>query len=364
TQLFGERMIIANATGCSSIWGGTFPTMPYTTFKNGKGPAWANSLFEDNAEYGLGFRLAVDANRRQLKSQLERLLEADIHGELKECVATCLKLWTEIGDEAQANAGTLRRELVNAAKIAAGGLAEILAKAIELQDYAVDKSVWIIGGDGWAYDIGYGGLDHVLAQNRNVNVMVLDTEVYSNTGGQASKATPFGSIAKFASAGKHTGKKDLGLMAMSYGTSYVASIALGANPVQAVKAMSEAESYNGPSIIIAYAPCIAHGIDMSTTPDIEKNAVESGYWVLYRYDPRRSTAGQNPLLFDSKEPTMSVLKFIAAEKRYSQLKSVNPKEYEKLYGLLENDVTRKYNYLKKLSEIEQADICQSFICME
>jgi pyruvate-ferredoxin/flavodoxin oxidoreductase len=286
TQLFGERMVIANATGCTSIYGGTFPTIPYTTSKRGKGPVWANSLFEDNAEYGFGMRLAVDANRKQLKWNIEKLMANGISADLKSAFQQSLDLWTDTGEEAQVAAQKVKDLLPDTLKSANENTLSMIKKVVELQDYLVDRSIWCLGGDGWAYDIGYGGLDHVLAANRNVNILVVDTEVYSNTGGQASKATPLASTAKFAAAGKRTGKKDLGLMCMSYGYIYVAQISLGANYNQTVKAFLEAEAYNGPSIIIAYAPCIAHGFDMSKTYLEEKIAVESGYWHLYRFNPQ------------------------------------------------------------------------------
>jgi pyruvate-ferredoxin/flavodoxin oxidoreductase len=251
SQLFGERLIAANATGCSSIYSGTFPTTPFTKAKDGRGPTWANSLFEDNAEYGFGMRLAIDANRKQLKWNVEQLLEKGTTPELTEALKKNMELWTNTEDDAEAAAKAVRKLLPEALKKASGETEAIIAKIIELDSYFVNKSVWCIGGDGWAYDIGYGGLDHVLASTRNINVLVLDTEVYSNTGGQASKATPLGSIAKFAEAGKRTNKKDLGLISMSYGHIYVASVCLGANMNQVVKAFLEAEAYDGPSLIIA-----------------------------------------------------------------------------------------------------------------
>jgi len=353
TQLFGDRMIIANATGCSSIWGGTFPISVYCTTKEGKGPAWANSLFEDNAEYGLGFRLAVDSNRKQLKTNLKKLLELNVNDTLKELINKALTLWDSTTNEAKSNAVELKKALKEELERNNNEtVMPVLRKAIELQDYAVDKSVWIIGGDGWAYDIGYGGLDHVIASGRNINILVLDTEVYSNTGGQASKATPYASIAKFAASGKKTGKKNLGLMAISYGNVYVASVAMGANPNQTVKAFTEAEAYPGASIVIAYAPCIAHGINMSLSQREEKLAVESGYWLLYRYNPALALEGKNPLIFESKDPKISIRKFIANEKRYSQLKYINPDEYEKLYTLLEQDMLRNFHYMKALSQLK------------
>ncbi len=287
-------MIIANATGCSSIYGGTFPTSPYAANAEGKGPAWANSLFEDNAEYGFGMRLAVDASRRQLAVAIDAALAAGTTPALADALAKMKAAWTASGDEAMAAAKAVRASLP-AALANADGSKPYLGKIDELKDYLVEKSVWCIGGDGWAYDIGYGGLDHVLAMNRNVNVLVLDTEVYSNTGGQASKSTPMGSVAKFASSGKKTAKKDLGRMAMSYGYVYVAAVAMGANMSQCLKAFLEAEAYPGPSIIIAYSPCINHGIDMRKAQAEQKLAVDTGYWILYRYNPLLAADREEPL---------------------------------------------------------------------
>jgi len=351
SQLFGERMIIANATGCSSIYGGTFPTIPYTTTKDGRGPVWANSLFEDNAEYGFGMRLAVDASRRQLRWNIERLLETGTDDGLKKALQNSLELWKATGDEAQAAAAKVKDLLPAALKKADAETSPILRKIIELQDNLVDRSIWCFGGDGWAYDIGYGGLDHVLAANRNINVLVLDTEVYSNTGGQASKSTPLASIAKFATAGKRTGKKDLGLMMMSYGYIYVATINMGANPNQAVKAFLEAEAYDGPSIIIAYAPCIAHGFDMSKTYKEQKNAVKSGYWHLYRFNPQLRQEGKNPFVYESRDPSMDMMDFLMNEVRYNSLKREFPEVAEKLYEQAIEFKQKKHDYYKKLSEL-------------
>ncbi|MFN9328232.1 MAG: 2-oxoacid:acceptor oxidoreductase family protein, partial [Cyclobacteriaceae bacterium] len=283
TQLYGDRMIIANATGCTSIYGGTFPLTPYTKDKNGKGPAWANSLFEDNAEYGLGMRLAVDANRRQLKTNAQ-ILHANLpSGDLKNALQKALQLFDETTNEAKANAETVKQLLATASGQVNQEMAPVLAKLLELQDYFIDKSIWIIGGDGWAYDIGFGGLDHVMAGNRNVNLLVLDTEVYSNTGGQASKATPRGAVAKFASDGKKLSKKNLGVMMASYGNAYVASVNMGVDREKTALAFVEAEKHKGPSIIIAYSPCIAHGYDMRLTKKQSEKATKSGYWPMYRF---------------------------------------------------------------------------------
>ena len=349
SQLFGERMIVANATGCSSIYSGTFPTTPYCVNKEGRGPAWANSLFEDNAEYGFGMRLAVDAMRKQLRWNIEKYIESGTCAELTAAMKEMLEMWTRTDDEAQALAGRIRSLLAKAGDSCGCGT---LRKIVELQDYLTDKSVWCIGGDGWAYDIGYGGLDHVLAMNKNVNVLVLDTEVYSNTGGQASKSTNIGAVAQFAAAGKKTGKKDLGLITMSYGYVYVATIALGANMNQAVKALQEAESYPGPSLIIAYAPCIAHGIDMGKTIEEEKRAVASGYWPLYRYNPLLAAEGKNPFVYESKDPTIEMKDFINSEVRYTTLKLQHPELAEKLFAQAIEFKKAKHDYYKKLSELK------------
>lgn len=351
SQLFGERMLVANATGCSSIYSGTFPTTPFALSKEGRGPTWANSLFEDNAEYGYGMRLAVDANRKQLKWNVERLLEKGTTPELVDALNKSLELWTGKDDDAQ-NAADKVRSLLPAALEAANAESKpIVAKIIELQSYFVDKSVWCIGGDGWAYDIGYGGLDHVLASTRNLNVLVLDTEVYSNTGGQASKATPLASVAKFAAAGKRTGKKDLGLICMSYGHIYVASVSMGANMNQVVKAMLEAEAYDGPSLVIAYSPCIAHGIDMGQSIEEEKKAVDSGYWSLYRYNPELAEEGKNPFKYETRDPKSDMMEFLLGEGRYTTLRRQFPDVAEKLFNKAVQFKKDKHEYYKKISEL-------------
>jgi pyruvate-ferredoxin/flavodoxin oxidoreductase len=376
TQLYGERMIIANATGCSSIWGGTFPTIPYCKNKDGHGPAWANSLFEDNAEYGFGMRLAVEANRKQLKTVVEKIL-ADFTseefkamkkvaeekgGEMAEMVKTietfgialqyAIEHWQETNQAAKDNAQKIKKILAQIITLCTNEeRKQVLLKIKELQNYFIQKSVWAFGGDGWAYDIGFGGLDHVLASGKNINVLVLDTEVYSNTGGQASKASPLGAVARFAESGKNTIKKDLGMIAMTYGYIYVASIAMGANKVQALKAIQEAEAYDGPSLIIAYAPCINHGIDMSMTQQEEKKAVDTGYWLLYRYNPQLTLEGKNPLLLDSKEPKLSVQEFLDGEKRYTSLERSFPEKVEHFREKFGHYVKKRYDYYKKLSEL-------------
>jgi len=347
SQLFGDRMIVANATGCSSIYGGSFPTIPYTKTKEGRGPAWANSLFEDNAEYGYGMRLGVDQNRKQLKDNVDRVLELGIDADLKAALGKSVELWTAKGEEAVVAQNAVAMLLPAAIKAASGETKTVLEKINELKDYFVDKSVWIIGGDGWAYDIGFGGLDHVVAQNRNVNILVLDTEVYSNTGGQASKSTPIGAVAQFANSGMRLTKKNLGFMCMSYGNVYVASVAMGANRNQVLQAFQEAEAYNGPSIILAYAPCIAHGIDMMKSQNEMKRAVDCGYWPLYRYNP----AAEKPFKWETKEPTGSFQDFIRSERRYTSLFKTAPAEAEGLFKRAEEDAKRRMKFYQSLGEI-------------
>ncbi|MBN2031402.1 pyruvate:ferredoxin (flavodoxin) oxidoreductase [bacterium] len=350
TQLFGDRMIVANATGCSSIWGATFPTMPYCKNKDGQGPAWANSLFEDNAEYGFGMRLAVDANRRQLLLNIDKALKLGIDGELKGALKQAKELWDTTEEEVKENSKKIKALLPKVIAKARSDEKKVLAKLKELESYFVPKSVWSFGGDGWAYDIGYGGLDHVMASGRNINVLVLDTEVYSNTGGQASKATPLGSVAKFAEAGKKTVKKDLGLMMMSYGYVYVASVAMGANKVQLLKALLEAEAYDGPSIIIAYAPCINHGFDMAYTQQEEKKAVDSGYWMLYRYNPLLKKEGKNPFILDSKEPKVPLKEFLEGERRYTSLKQTFPERVDDYWTEFAEVVRKRYEMYQRMAE--------------
>jgi pyruvate-ferredoxin/flavodoxin oxidoreductase len=349
TQLFGERMMIANATGCSSIFGGTFPTIPYSKTKDGLGPCWANSLFEDNAEYAFGMRLAVNTKRNQLLSNVERILELGTTEELKEALTENKKLWAETGSEAVSAANKTRLLLPEALQKAHGETKNVLAKIIELQDYFVEKSIWSIGGDGWAYDIGYGGLDHVLASGLNINVLVLDSEVYSNTGGQASKATQLGAVAKFAISGKEVCKKDLGMMAMSYGYVYVASCAIGANKQQYLNALIEAEAYAGPSLIICYSPCINHGLDMSKSVREEKLAVDCGYWPLYRYNPKLAEEGKNPFKLESKEPNGKFHEFLSGEVRFSSLKKLFPGRAEELYRKAEKAMLERYSHYKKIA---------------
>ncbi len=350
TQLVGNRMIIANATGCSSIWGGTFPTIPYCKNKDGHGPAWANSLFEDNAEYGFGMRLAVDSNRKQLRFNVEKLLTNGTDSKLEIVLRKSLELWNEKDNAAIENSTRIQNILPEVLKKVSGENEEIIRKIVELKNYFVDKSVWSFGGDGWAYDIGYGGVDHVMASGRNVNILVVDTEVYSNTGGQASKATPLGAVAKFAESGKETVKKDLGLMLMSYGYVYVASIALGANKNQALKAIREAEAYDGPSIILAYAPCINHGFPMSQTMLEEKKAVDTGYWLLYRFNPELKKEGKNPFVLDSREPKLPVKEFLEGERRYTSLERTFPDKVEGFRSGFDKYVKERYAKYVKMAE--------------
>ena len=351
TQLFGDRMIVANATGCSSIYGGSAPTCPYTVNKQGHGPAWANSLFEDNAEFGFGMNLATTHRRERLADLIRQLAE----GCGDEVKAIC-NAWLENKDDAEGSrkAAPAVVKMVEECMNCGCECDEICKEIYDLRDLLVKKSQWIFGGDGWAYDIGYGGLDHVLAMDEDVNVLVMDTEVYSNTGGQSSKATPTGSVAKFAAAGKRTKKKDLGMMAMSYGYVYVAKVCMGANPNQLLKAMVEAEAYKGPSLIIAYAPCINHGIKagMSKVQDEAKRAVEAGYWPLYRYNPDLAAQGKNPFTLDSKPATGDYKEFILGENRYAALKQQFPEEAATLFARAEQEAKDKYDYYKKLNDME------------
>jgi pyruvate-ferredoxin/flavodoxin oxidoreductase len=344
SQLFGDRALISNATGCSSIYGGNLPTTPWALDENGRGPTWSNSLFEDNAEFGFGFRLTIDR-----QAQFARELVSRLRG--------------SVGDE-------LADELINAEQVTEADIAAQRARVAELKkeiaglktpealqlksiaDMLVKRSVWILGGDGWAYDIGYGGLDHVLASGRNVNVLVLDTQVYSNTGGQMSKATPRAAVAKFAAGGKPLPKKDLGMIYATYGNVYVAQIAMGANDRQTVRAFVEAESYDGPSLIIAYSHCIAHGINMRAGFDQQKAAVDSGAWVLYRYDPRRAEQGLNPLQLDSKAPKIPLEDYAYNETRFKMLTQSKPEEAERLLALAQRDVNERWQMYEQLASLD------------
>ncbi len=349
TQLFGDRMVVANATGCSSIYGGSAPTCPYTTNAEGHGPAWANSLFEDNAEFGYGMNLAYKARRNKLASDVKKAIELGAC----DCVAVPFKNWLENmdnADETKKIAAEIKEHLPNATKKANGELKDILTEIADEADCFIKKSIWIFGGDGWAYDIGYGGLDHVLASGEDVNVLVLDTEVYSNTGGQSSKSTPTGSVAKFAASGKRNKKKDLGMMAMSYGYVYVAQVAMGADKNQLIKAITEAEAYHGPSLIIAYATCINHGIDMSNGQMETKKAVDAGYWQLYRYNPELADKGENPFSLDSKDPTVSYQDFLAGEVRYKTLKASKPELANELFARAEQEAKARLETYKNKAE--------------
>ena len=351
TQLYGDRMMIANATGCSSIWGASAPSTPYTKDVNGRGPSWANSLFEDNAEYGYGMATAVRQIRDGIQLSMEDLLEKDVKPEVKEVIQEWIEN-RELGEESKAASAKLVKVLEEFEPC--DECAEAVKDILNKKDYLVKKSQWIIGGDGWAYDIGYGGLDHVLASGEDVNVLVLDTEVYSNTGGQSSKATPTASVAKFAAAGKRVKKKDLGIIATTYGYVYVAQVAIGANMNQFLKAVKEAESYQGPSLIIAYAPCINHGIKagMGKTVEREKLAVEAGYWHLYRFNPLLKDEGKNPFVLDSKAPASSFREFLEGEVRYASLKTSFPETAEELYVKAEKDAKDRYDSYVRLAEMK------------
>ena len=352
TQLFGDRMMIANATGCSSIWGGSAPSTPYTKNHEGKGPAWANSLFEDNAEFGYGMFLAADQMRKKIASNMESLISMDIAEEYKEV----FKNWLENKDNGELSKVSSREvEAILAENNIENEEAKVLVEEIkERADFLVKRSQWILGGDGWAYDIGYGGLDHVLASGQDVNVLVFDTEIYSNTGGQSSKSTPAAAMAKLAASGKKTKKKDLGRMMMSYGNVYVAQVAIGADKNQVVKAMLEAEAHNGPSIIIAYSTCISHGLKKGMGFSIRnmEEAVKAGYWHLYRYNPELKEQGKNPFSLDSKEPQGSFRDFIMDQVRYAAIAKQFPEQAEELFQMTEEHARQKYAELKKLAEQE------------
>jgi pyruvate-ferredoxin/flavodoxin oxidoreductase len=367
TQLFGDRMVIANATGCSSIYGGTAPTCPYAVNAKGQGPAWANSLFEDNAEFGFGMALSFKQRRERLAMLVEKLIAVEY---AEDAIKAAGAEWLEKMNDAEGSktagdkllaacrdgvdvdlAGTQwEKEWLENGKACPCEACTLAREVIANADLLTKKSVWVFGGDGWAYDIGYGGLDHVLAMGEDINILVLDTELYSNTGGQSSKATPTGSVVKFAAAGKRTRKKDLGLMAMSYGYVYVASVCMGGNQNQLVKAVTEAEAYPGPSIIIAYATCINHGIDMSHSQMEQKRAVESGYWPLYRFNPALADEGKNPFMLDSKEPTMAYEDFIKGEVRYKSLAQEFPDAAAKLFPQAEKEAKRRLETYRKLAE--------------
>ncbi len=349
SQLFGDRMVVANATGCSSIYGGNLPTTPWTVNQEGRGPAWNNSLFEDNAEFGLGIRVAIDQQRAQARELLEVLRE-DLDGELVEAI-----LQADEHDEAGIHE---QRQRVARLHETLQGRDEPRARSLlQLAENLCRKSVWIVGGDGWAYDIGYGGLDHVLASGADLNILVLDTEVYSNTGGQTSKATPLGAVAKFSAGGKPTGKKDLALLAMDYGHVYVAHVAYGAKDVQTLRAFLEAEAHPGPSLIIAYSPCIAHGVDLSHNHQQQELAVKSGHWPLFRYHPARAAEGRNPLQLDSAEPSIPYRSFVETETRFSMLWQTHPEAAEAFLEQAQHEVRQRYHHYKQLADLDwsQAD---------
>ena len=348
TQLFGDRMMIANATGCSSIWGGSETSVPFTTTRDGKGPAWANSLFEDNAEFGYGMYLAVSQIRQGLKKKMEEgMKSAELDNECKSAFQTWIENMNDGEDSVEETENLI--SIISDSKYSEN---KIIQEILEKRDFLSKKSQWIIGGDGWAYDIGYGGLDHVLAAGEDVNVLVYDTEVYSNTGGQSSKATPTAAAAKFAASGKKTKKKDLGMMAMSYGYVYVAQIAMGADMNQTIKAILEAERYDGPSLIIAYAPCISHGIKegMGKSVAQEEKAVKTGYWHLYRYNPLLKDEGKNPFVLDSKEPEGSVRDYMMSEIRFTQIQNTFPEIADELFNKAEKDAKERYENYKRLAE--------------
>lgn len=345
TQMFGERMVVANATGCSSIWGASAPTTPYTTNKDGHGPAWGNSLFEDAAEFGFGMSMAYTQRRAKLADVVTEALSLDLADDLK----AALQGWLDNKDDAEGSK-KYGEEILGLL----GGSDDhpLLDELWHMSDLFTKKSVWIFGGDGWAYDIGYGGVDHVLASGEDINILVMDTEVYSNTGGQASKATPLGSIAKFAASGKKTAKKDLGRMAMTYGYVYVACVSMGANKQQVLKAFKEAEAYKGPSLIIAYAPCINQGLrkGMGKSMEEAKMAVESGYWPLYRFNPELADEGKNPFVLESKAPNGTMQEFMAGETRYAALEKIAPEESKRLRAAIEKEYNERYLLLKQISE--------------
>ena len=341
SQLFGDRLMVANATGCSSIYGGNLPTTPWTTDADGRGPAWSNSLFEDNAEFGLGFRLAADQHVDLARRRLTELRDA-IGAELVDDILAAPQLRESELRAQRERVAELKRRLEGLDGSAVADLRSVV-------DHLVRRSVWIVGGDGWAYDIGSAGLDHVLASGRNVNVLVLDTEVYSNTGGQMSKSTPLGAVAKFAAAGKAVPKKDIALQAIAYGSVYVARVAMGADPQQTLTAFREAEAFDGPSLVLAYSHCIAHGIEMRNGLDQQYRAVASGYWPLIRYDPMVRAAGGNPFLLDSPRRRIPLAEYTKRELRYRSLTNTNPAEAERLHELAEQEVDRRWDVYEEMA---------------
>ncbi|MEO8167638.1 MAG: pyruvate:ferredoxin (flavodoxin) oxidoreductase, partial [bacterium] len=350
TQMFGDRMVVANATGCSSIYGGNLPTTPWTKNEEGRGPAWSNSLFEDNAEFGLGMRLSIDKQNEMARELVEKL-KIEIGDQLANDILNANQT-TETGIyEQRERVEDLKKKLMS-------NISSDAKRLLSLVDMLVKKSVWIMGGDGWAYDIGYGGLDHVIASGKNVNILVMDTEVYSNTGGQMSKATPRAAVAKFAAAGKPLGKKDLGRIAMQYGNVYVAQIAMGYNDAQTVRAFMEAEAYDGPSLIIAYSHCIAHGINMTKGMTNQKMAVECGHWPVYRFNPMLALEGKNPLKLDSKAPKIKFAEYAYMETRYKMLTKSHPEEAKRLMKLAQEDVDARWKALEELASDGNAAIAK------
>ncbi len=346
TQLFGDHLTIANATGCSSIYGGNLPICPFAKREDGRGPVWSNSLFEDNAEFGYGMRLAYDKLGEYAAEAFGRARGGILKSKaalVDEILSAEQNDWVKI-ERQRERVGELKKEL---AKIKNSEAEELLV----LADYLIKKSVWVVGGDGWAYDIGYGGLDHVLASGRKVRALVLDTEVYSNTGGQMSKATPLGAVAKFAAAGKPLPKKDLGMLAMTYGNIYVASVAMGANYQQTVKAFAEAEAYDGPSLVIAYSHCIAHGINMTKGMSEQKRAVQSGRWILYRYNPDLRKQGKNPLSIDSPRPTVSLEEYMLGENRFRTLYQSHPEIAKNLLKMADEEYRWRLNVYQQISKM-------------
>ena len=341
SQLFGDRAMIANATGCSSIYGGNLPVTPWTKNNEGRGPAWSNSLFEDNAEFGLGFRLAADKHLGLARVLLKEIAP-EVGAELADAILSAPQI-----KESEIRAQRIRVAELKTKLLKLKG--EPALNLLSVVDHLVRRSIWLVGGDGWAYDIGYGGLDHVLASARDVNVLVLDTEVYSNTGGQASKATPLGAVAKFAAAGKRTARKDLALQAIAYGNVYVAQVAMGANPQHTLDAFREAEAYPGPSLILAYSHCIAHGIDMRYGMKQQDLAVASGYWPLFRFNPARRNIGENPFRLDSPRPTIPFKAYAQNEIRYTSLAAAKPKDAEQLMAMAQDVVTEKYRQYEDLA---------------
>jgi pyruvate-ferredoxin/flavodoxin oxidoreductase len=346
TQLFGDRMVVANATGCSSIYGGNLPTTPWSVGPDGRGPAWSNSLFEDNAEFGLGMRLGMDAQVSLALELMDEIADQLSDALVRELAAGVQARGREAIERQRMRVAELRVRLDRLDSVTALNLASVA-------DALVPRSVWIVGGDGWAYDIGFGGLDHVLATGRDVNVLVLDTEVYSNTGGQASKATPRGAVAKFAAAGKSGGKKDLGLIATAYGNVYVGQIAMGADMPQTVKVLAEAEAHRGPSLVIAYSHCIAHGIDMSKGMEHQKDAVRSGYWPLWRYVPEAVESGDHPFILDSKPPSIPLKAFAQTEARFAMLSRIDPDRAESLLRQAQEGVNDRRHLYEQMAGIDR-----------